>query len=83
MFLCAGGLNNKSINKAIEQYGTNINKVNICFDNDEAGNTYTEILLKELANKNIITMRIKPTHKDFNEDLVNYKANLNVLCEST
>ena len=83
LFLCAGGLNNKSINKAIEHYGANINKVNICFDNDEAGNTYTEILLKELANKNIITMRIKPTHKDFNEDLVNYKANLNVLCEST
>ena len=83
LFLCAGGLNNKSISKAIEQYGANINKINICFDNDDPGNTYTETLLKELANKNITTMRIKPILKDFNKDLIYFKANINVLCEST
>ena len=83
LFLCAGGLNNKSINKAIEQYGDNIEKINICFDNDEAGNNYTEVLTKELIGKNIITSRIMPLNKDFNEDLVNYKLKISVMCEST
>ncbi len=78
VFLCSGGLNNKSINNLISQNaGKNIT-VAICFDNDDAGNNYAKILDDELINKGIKTLRIKPKQKDFNDDLITYKNTINL-----
>ncbi|MBR1453094.1 MAG: toprim domain-containing protein [Lachnospiraceae bacterium] len=78
IFLCSGGLNNKSINNLIEHNKDKIFNVAICFDNDNPGNNYADTLTKELAAKGIETIRIKPKHKDFNDDLIAYKNSLNL-----
>lgn len=60
------------INKVITYVKkNNINKIFTCFDNDEAGDNFHNIIYNDIKsyNKNIEVIRKKPKNKDFNDDL--------------
>lgn len=64
------------INKVIKYIkNNNIKKVFTCFDNDEKGNKYHDIIQNDAKNNNIFIeiIRKKPFYKDFNEDLKYFK----------
>jgi len=48
----------------------NVDKVHICFDNDEPGQTAARKLKDELTQRNISCDILIPNNKDWNEDLV-------------
>lgn len=49
----------------------NIKKVFLCFDNDEAGQTANKRIAEKLNSMNIQNEILIPTHKDWNEDILN------------
>ncbi len=50
---------------------TNIKNVFLCFDNDEAGQTANKRISEKLNSINIQNEILIPTHKDWNEDILN------------
>ncbi len=50
---------------------TNIKNVFLCFDNDEAGQTANKRIADKLNKLNIQNEILIPTHKDWNEDILN------------
>lgn len=50
---------------------TNIKNVFLCFDNDEAGQTANKRIADKLNSMNIKSEILIPTHKDWNEDILN------------
>ena len=50
---------------------TNIKNVFLCFDNDEAGQTANKRIANKLNKLNIQNEILIPTHKDWNEDILN------------
>lgn len=49
----------------------NIKNVFLCFDNDEAGQTANKRIADKLNSMNIKSEILIPTHKDWNEDILN------------
>lgn len=49
----------------------NIKTVCLCLDNDEAGQTANKRIAQKLQEKGITTEILVPSHKDWNEDLLN------------
>lgn len=49
----------------------NIKNVFLCFDNDEAGRTANKRIAEKLNSMNIQNEILIPTHKDWNEDILN------------
>ncbi len=49
----------------------NIKNVFLCFDNDEAGQTANKRIAEKLNSMNIQNEILIPTHKDWNEDILN------------
>lgn len=49
----------------------NIKNVFLCFDNDEAGRTANKRMAEKLNSMNIQNEILIPTHKDWNEDILN------------
>ena len=49
----------------------NIKNVFLCFDNDEAGQTANKRIADKLKKLNIQNEILIPTHKDWNEDILN------------
>ena len=52
----------------------NIKTVCLCLDNDEAGQTANKRITEKLKEHNISTEVLVPSHKDWNEDLLNPAA---------
>ena len=53
------------------QDNPNIKNVFLCFDNDEAGQTANKRIAEKLNSMNIQNEILIPTHKDWNEDILN------------
>ena len=53
--------------------GPHINKVYICFDNDEPGQQAAQRISRELTEKNIWHEIYPPENKDWNEDLLKWR----------
>ena len=53
------------------QDNPNIKNVFLCFDNDEAGQTVNKRIAEKLNSMNIQNEILIPTHKDWNEDILN------------
>lgn len=46
-----------------------IDQVNLCLDNDRAGNSTCERMREMLKNRDFEVNRLTPQHKDWNDDL--------------
>lgn len=68
--LCGIGI--KAMNTKIEE--NNISKLYLCLDNDAAGNNVSQTIQNTLKDSGIITVRVTPKLKDFNEDLIEMKT---------
>lgn len=61
------------INKVVDFIKSiDINKVYLCFDNDKAGDIFSEKIKNNLLNYNC--ERLKPYNKDWNDDLKEKKT---------
>lgn len=47
--------------------------LHLCFDNDEAGNEFCNIIIKSKIKEQSLIVIVKPKNKDFNEDLQHVK----------
>ena len=68
-YVSLGGVTDKAILKFLENR-TDIEEINICTDNDEAGHRFASEISQKLGRNYHITREL-PIGKDFNEDLVN------------
>lgn len=68
-YVSLGGVTDKAILKFLENR-TDIEEINICTDNDEAGHRFASEISQKLGKNYHITREV-PVGKDFNEDLVN------------
>lgn len=66
-FVALGGVGRQALRRFLGE-NSQINKIRICTDNDDAGNQAVELIVKEFGNRYKIVRR-KPHYKDFNEDL--------------
>jgi hypothetical protein len=49
--------------------------LHLCFDNDEAGEDFCNIVINSNIKEKEMIIKLKPKFKDFNEDLMNLKNN--------
>lgn len=70
-YVALGGVGRQALKRYVVE-NLNVKKIVVCTDNDEAGNLAAELITKEFADKYVV-VRIKPTLKDFNEDLCQMK----------
>ncbi len=68
-FISLGGLSTKPLDRFLSN-NDSIEKIIICVDNDEAGQSFTKALKTSYSNKYFLKEH-KPKAKDFNEQLVN------------
>lgn len=70
-YVALGGVTDKALQRFLEEY-PDIKKIRICTDHDEAGEGAACRIYEKYHERFKIT-RHRPTHKDFNEDLVALK----------
>lgn len=70
-YLALGGVTDKALVRFLEEY-PNIQKIRVCTDHDEAGEG-AAVRIYEKYHEQFKITRHRPTHKDFNEDLVALK----------
>lgn len=70
-YVALGGVTAKALERFLEEYD-NINKIRVCTDHDEAGETCAERIYAKYKEEYQVT-RHRPKAKDFNEDLKNYR----------
>lgn len=66
-YIALGGVSTLALDAFIKESGICIDHINLCLDNDEAGNTHAKQIADEM--KDYIVTREVPKYKDFNEDL--------------
>lgn len=71
-FLSMGGTSNLALQQFIDDYKPYINQINVCFDNDEAGQENAK-KIKELYKDKYKVNILKPIYKDYNEQLLYIK----------
>ena len=70
-YLSLGGVTEKALVRFLEE-NPNIEKIRICTDRDEAGEKAV-LRINDLYKDQYKITRHRPTHKDFNEDLITYR----------
>ena len=67
-YVALGGVTDKALKRFLEEH-TDVEKIRVCTDNDQAGEMAALRIKEQYGNKYKV-LRHRPTHKDFNEDLV-------------
>lgn len=67
-YVALGGVMDKALKRFLEEH-TDVEKIRVCTDNDQAGEMAALRIKKQYGDKYTV-IRHRPTHKDFNEDLV-------------
>lgn len=67
-YVALGGVTDKALERFLNEH-TDIQKIRVCTDHDEAGEGALRRIYEKYSNQYVIT-RQRPIHKDFNEDLV-------------
>lgn len=67
-YIALGGVSDRALTRFLE-HREDIRQINICTDNDAAGNKFAQTITDKLQDRYEIT-RAKPIGKDWNEDLV-------------
>lgn len=75
IYLSMGGVSDLCLEQFIKDYEPNINKMCICFDNDEAGQTNANKLKTKYQNKYKVIIEKSVIGKDYNEQLVSIIQN--------
>lgn len=70
-YLALGGVSDKALERFLEEY-PDIEKIRVCTDNDLAGEGAASRIYEKYHELCKVT-RHRPSHKDFNEDLVSLK----------
>lgn len=70
-YVALGGVTNKALERFLSEH-EDIEKIRVCTDNDSAGENAVSRFYEQYSDRYKIT-RCRPTHKDFNEDLVAYR----------
>ncbi|MCI8507269.1 MAG: DUF3991 domain-containing protein [Lachnospiraceae bacterium] len=71
-YVALGGVTDKALERFLKEY-PDIEKIRVCTDNDQAGEKAASRFFESYKEKYKVT-RHRPTHKDFNEDLVAYRV---------
>jgi len=74
-YIALGGISPLALDTFMKESGLDIDSVNLCLDNDDAGIVAADLIKNELQKKGdyIITREV-PSGKDFNEDLQRQKS---------
>lgn len=67
-YVALGGVTDKALERFLTEH-TDVEKIRVCTDNDQAGEMAALRIKKQYGDKYTV-IRHRPTHKDFNEDLV-------------
>lgn len=67
-YVALGGVTDKALERFLTEH-TDVEKIRVCTDNDQAGEM-AALRIKEQYGDKYTVIRHRPTHKDFNEDLV-------------
>lgn len=68
-YIALGGVSDKALKTFLQENKSDIRHINLCLDNDDAGNSAAE-KLTEIYKLGYEVTREKPKLKDFNEDLL-------------